>query len=387
MKRTSCFSAAAAALAIGAFVLTGCKDDSLVPDGPGEGTSPELIIDVTGENIEIPAEGGNVEVTYELTNPVEDGYVSASCEVDWIVDLDWETAGKVVVSAEKNDSGTSRSATLTVTYTWTGGEPVEDEVELVQPAAGESGEDYDYEYEMNEFLAYFYEAYGNDGEDNYYVWLSDRPFSEDGYADGHTGEINAPDCRDRLDSLKKAVYEGQRAVYDSLYAEGVIWAEKTLEEDACAVALLKSLEYVDEDRIAVLGWSMGAHRAWLLAGCCADVATGVSVGWMTLKETLGPQLKASDCAMLIPALREKYDFPDIARLLAPKPYCFLSGREDRLFPAESTERAFERMRNIYSDAGAGGLLETGFVDGPHHCGKEAQAAATAFLERIFGMHD
>lgn len=90
MKRTSCFSAAAAALAIGAFVLTGCKDDSLVPDGPGEGTSPELIIDVTGENIEIPAEGGNVEVTYELTNPVEDGYVSASCEVDWIVDLDWE---------------------------------------------------------------------------------------------------------------------------------------------------------------------------------------------------------------------------------------------------------------------------------------------------------
>ena len=183
MKRTSCFSAAAAALAIGAFVLTGCKDDSLVPDGPGEGTSPELIIDVTGENIEIPAEGGNVEVTYELTNPVEDGYVSASCEVDWIVDLDSETAGKVIVSAEKNDSGTSRSATLTVTYTWTGGEPVEDEVELVQPAAGESGEDYDYEYEMNEFLAYFYEAYGNDGEDNYYVWLSDRPFSEDGYAE------------------------------------------------------------------------------------------------------------------------------------------------------------------------------------------------------------
>ncbi len=182
MKRTSCFSAAAAALAIGVFVLTGCKDDSLVPDGPGEGTSPELIIDVTGENIEIPAEGGNVEVTYELTNPVEDGYVSASCEADWIVDLDWETAGKVVVSAEKNDSGTSRSATLTVTYTWTGGEPVEDEVELVQPA-GESGEDYDYEYEMNEFLAYFYEAYGNDGEDNYYVWLSDRPFSEDGYAE------------------------------------------------------------------------------------------------------------------------------------------------------------------------------------------------------------
>lgn len=81
MKRTSCFSAAVAALALGAFVLTGCKEDPLVPDGPGgNGTSPELVITATGENIEIPAEGGDVEIVYELTNPVEGGSVSASCE-------------------------------------------------------------------------------------------------------------------------------------------------------------------------------------------------------------------------------------------------------------------------------------------------------------------
>ena len=48
MKRTSCFSAAVVALALGAFVLTGCKEEPLVPDGPGDGTSPELVINVTG---------------------------------------------------------------------------------------------------------------------------------------------------------------------------------------------------------------------------------------------------------------------------------------------------------------------------------------------------
>ncbi len=182
MKRTSCFSAAVVALALGAFVLTGCKEEPLVPDGPGDGTSPELVINVTGENIEIPAEGGDVEIVYELTNPVEGGSVSASCEAGWIVDLDWSTAGKVIVSAEKNDSGESRTATLIVTYSWDGGESADD-ASLVQPAAGAPSGEYDYEFEMTEFLGYFYEAYGNGGEDNYYVWVSDRPFSEDGYAE------------------------------------------------------------------------------------------------------------------------------------------------------------------------------------------------------------
>ena len=183
MKRTSCFSAAVAALALGAFVLTGCKEDPLVPDGPGgDGTSPELVITATGENIEIPAEGGDVEIVYELTNPVEGGSVSASCEAAWVVDLDWSAAGKVIVSAEKNDSGESRTATLIVTYSWDGGESADD-ASLVQPAAGAPSGEYDYEFEMTEFLGYFYEAYGNGGEDNYYVWVSDRPFSEDGYAE------------------------------------------------------------------------------------------------------------------------------------------------------------------------------------------------------------
>lgn len=183
------------------------------------------------------------------------------------------------------------------------------------------------------------------------------------------------------DSVRTAVYEGQRAVYDSLMANGTVWAEKTLVEDAAAAALLRDLPCVYKDRIAALGWSMGAHRAWMLAGFCDFIVSGVSVSWMTLKETVTMPYKASDFAMLVPELRAEHDFPDIAHLLAPRPYCFLSGRSDRLFPEPVVREAFSVMQEIYREEGAEGRLETVFFDGGHHCGKPVQRLVVDFLEK------
>ena len=183
-----------------------------------------------------------------------------------------------------------------------------------------------------------------------------------------------------IDSVKTLVYEGQRTVYDSLARKGVNWALQTLEEDAAAVRLLGSLGIVDKDRLGCFGWSMGAHRAWLLAAFCPEIRTGVALCWMTLKETCPPPYKASDYSMLIPELREKYDFPDIARLLAPKPFFFLNGSQDKLFPVWAVERSFRRMQEIYESAGAAGKLRTEFFDGPHHCGREVQMMITDYLD-------
>lgn len=177
-------------------------------------------------------------------------------------------------------------------------------------------------------------------------------------------------------SLKKEVYEGQRAVYDSLQRKGIVWAEQTLVEDADAARLLASLPDVDPERIGCFGWSMGAHRAWLLAAFCDKVKSGAALCWMTLKAAQKPELSPSDYSMLIPALRDRFDFPDIARFLSPKPFLFLSGRSDRLFPEQAVEEAFRRMQEIY----AGGPLETEFFDGGHHCGIDEQARILRFFE-------
>ncbi len=181
--------------------------------------------------------------------------------------------------------------------------------------------------------------------------------------------------------LKQEVYEGQRVVYDSLYRKGIVWAQQTLNEDAAAARLLRSLPNVLEGRIGCFGWSMGAHRAWLLAAFCEEIKTGAALCWMTMKSTQAQPPSASDYSMMIPKLRREYDFPDIANWLCPKPFLFLNGRTDRLFPYEESAEAFRRMQRIYKENGAPDRLNTVFFEGGHHCGKAEQDTIVRFLSQ------
>lgn len=180
--------------------------------------------------------------------------------------------------------------------------------------------------------------------------------------------------------VKNEVYEGQRAVYDSLAAKGVIWAEKTMDEDAVAAGILAGMDCVDASKIGSFGWSMGAHRSWMLAAFCPTVKTGVALCWMTLKETQAQPYKASDYSMYIPRLRDNYDFPDIARWLVPKPFLFLAGTQDKLFPVWSVDSAYATMQGIYNQDGAEGLLLTEYFEGPHHCGLDVQERIIEFFD-------
>ena len=190
-----------------------------------------------------------------------------------------------------------------------------------------------------------------------------------------------------IEEIKTQVYEGQKTVYDSLQRKGVVWAEQTLREDALAVALVKGLDCVDPERIGCFGWSMGAHRSWLLGAYCDDIRAGAALCWMTLKETCRTPYKASDYAMLIPELREKYDFPDIAYKLAPKPFLFLNGLNDKLFPVYAGEESFRRMNAVYDEKGAHGKLRTEFFDGGHHCGKAEQRTIVDFFRESLGANE
>ncbi|MCR5244909.1 MAG: alpha/beta hydrolase family protein, partial [Bacteroidales bacterium] len=110
---------------------------------------------------------------------------------------------------------------------------------------------------------------------------------------------------------------------------------------------------------------------------CPEIEAGAALCWMTLKSTCADPPTASDYSMMIPSLRSRYDFPDIARWLSPKPFFFLAGTQDRLFPAESVAQAYDIMQDIY---GMPSALRTEFFDGPHHCGLAVQERITAFLD-------
>lgn len=194
----------------------------------------------------------------------------------------------------------------------------------------------------------------------------------------------------KIKELKNNVYEGQKSVYDSLYEDGVIWAEKMLRDDVASVRLLAGLPYVDKDNIGAFGFSMGAHRCWMLAAFCKEVKCGVALSWMTTLD-LSERMKASDYSMAVMPMREQMDFGDIGRFLAPKPMLFLNGRSDHLFPEDKVSTAFDKLHKHYTEyeekqgTAAGKMqhapLQTLFFDGGHHCGKDVQTIIAEYFNR------
>ena len=142
--------------------------------------------------------------------------------------------------------------------------------------------------------------------------------------------------KERIRKLKELVYEGQRDVYDSLMKRDVIWAEKMLRDDMASVRLLRSLPFVDRKNIGAFGFSMGAHRCWMLSAFCKEVKCGVALSWITTLDNYERD-HASDLSMRIQPMRDQMDFGDIGMFLAPKPMLFLNGSQDHLFSKQDVE--------------------------------------------------
>ncbi len=194
------------------------------------------------------------------------------------------------------------------------------------------------------------------------------------------GEL-LPEDKDAIKVLKQKVFDAQKDVYDSLMtSSGVEWARKILHDDMTAASVLASLPFVDRDRTGAFGFSMGAHRCWLLSAFSDDVRFGAAVCWMLMKADYDSS-SVSDLSMRIRKLRDSLDFPDIAGLACPKPMLFINGRTDHLFPEASAAEAFRRISEIYSVHGVPGMAVTSFSDGGHHCGREVQDSVYAFFAR------
>jgi dienelactone hydrolase len=147
-------------------------------------------------------------------------------------------------------------------------------------------------------------------------------------------------------------YDQQQALASNLYHLGSSLAGLMAREDARAAGFLAGLDRVDARRVAAVGFSMGAYRAWQTAALSDDIAAAASVCWMTgLKEMMVPGNNTlrgqSSYYMLHPGLPRFLDFPDVAGIAAPRPMLFFSGALDTLFPADGVRVAHDKLRALW----------------------------------------
>ena len=145
------------------------SDAITVSQQPGEEPVPTITI-TTEDPLTLAADGGSYTIEYEITDPTEDGSISADAgDAGWITDINCDTEGVITFSVAANDTDGERQATITVTYTYNGTETVSESIDAVQEANEPPVQGYDYEYEM------IYINIINYGGTpcNYYITMSD----------------------------------------------------------------------------------------------------------------------------------------------------------------------------------------------------------------------
>ncbi|MEU0948934.1 dienelactone hydrolase family protein [Streptomyces canus] len=148
------------------------------------------------------------------------------------------------------------------------------------------------------------------------------------------------------------MYDQQQALASNFYHLGSSLAGLMAREDARAAGFLAGLTRVDATRVAAVGFSMGAYRAWQTAALTDAVRATAAVCWMTgLKEMMAPGNNTlrgqSSYYMLHPGLPRFLDFPDVASIAAPRPMLFFDGGLDPLFPADGVRVAYDKLRAVW----------------------------------------
>jgi dienelactone hydrolase len=184
--------------------------------------------------------------------------------------------------------------------------------------------------------------------------------------------------------------EAQQALAANSFNLGTSLAGILAQEDVRAAAFLAAQPQVDRRRVAAIGFSMGAFRAWQAAALSDDVTAVVAANWMATTEGLmtpgNNQLKGSSAwHMLHPGLVRYLDYPDVASLAAPKPALFIAGASDPLFPAASAQAAFSKMAQVWKAWQAPARFETRLLPHGHVFPLEAQEDAFDWLDRQFNQ--
>jgi dienelactone hydrolase len=180
--------------------------------------------------------------------------------------------------------------------------------------------------------------------------------------------------------------EGQQAIGSNMVHLGMSFAGLIAHEDQRSVSYLASLPFVDEDRMAAMGLSMGAYRTWQVAAMSDKIKAGVAICWMATNDGLisyfNNQTKGNSAySMLHPGLFNYLDYPDVASMACPKPMLFFNGEQDKLFPIHAVNAAYEKMQQIWDSQAAGNKLVTKLWPVPHEFSREMQDEAFVWLDQ------
>ena len=160
---------------------------------------------------------------------------------------------------------------------------------------------------------------------------------------------------------------------------------KYLHDLTVAVDVLQSLSYVDDNRIGVVGHSLGGQEATWLMWYDRRVAAGVSSCGISQIEAMFRDNIILSYSMYVPGFSRLGDMCDIVAGIAPRPFFMSSGLQDtKSFPIDGIEHITEMAKSKYAQLGSPNSFRSIIFDGGHMFGDDVKKEAYEWLDSCLG---
>lgn len=118
-------------LIIAGFITLVCCQKNEKPGPEPETETPDIQLGISG-NLILTSWAGLDTIAYTITNPAEDGKVTASATETWIDGFGYDISDAVTFSYQENASTESRSSIISIEYAYGDGLSVEKQINVIQ---------------------------------------------------------------------------------------------------------------------------------------------------------------------------------------------------------------------------------------------------------------
>ena len=155
-----------------------------------------------------------------------------------------------------------------------------------------------------------------------------------------------------------------------------------------ALDYLCSRPEVDPERLGMTGRSGGGAYTWAVAALDDRVKVAAPVAGITdLQNQVVDGCLESHCdCMFFPNIY-RWDFPQVAALIAPRPLLIGNSDKDKLFPLDGVVRLYSQTRRIYQLYGQTNQLGLLITDGPHADTQDLQLPVFRWFNRFLKGQD
>jgi dienelactone hydrolase len=150
-----------------------------------------------------------------------------------------------------------------------------------------------------------------------------------------------------------------------------------------ALDYLCSRPEVDSQRLGMTGRSGGGAYTWTVAALDDRVRVAAPVAGITdLQNHVLDGAVDGHCDCMFYVNTYRWDFPQMAALLAPRPLLLGNSDKDTIFPLDGVLRVYEKTRTIYSLYGARTNLGLLITEGPHADTQDLQVPVFRWFNRF-----